>query len=129
MKEIIFSANAPDPIGPYSQAVRFGNLLFTSGQVALDASSGIMLQNSLSEEAHQVMKNLQTVLNAAGADFSQVVKTSIFLTDMAFFQEVNVVYGSYFPEGAYPARETVQVSALPRQARVEISMIACLPLL
>ncbi len=127
MKEIIFNQAAPDPIGPYSQAVRFGHMVFTSGQVALDAATGTMLQNNLQEEAHQVMKNLQLVLQASGAEFKHVVKTTIFLTDMAFFSEVNEVYGSYFPEGTFPARETVQVSALPRQARVEISMIACLP--
>lgn len=127
MKEIIFNQEAPDPIGPYSQATRFGNMVFTSGQVALDAATGTMLQNSLQEEAHQVMKNLKLVLNASGSEFGNVVKTTIFLTDMAFFGEVNQVYGSYFSEGTYPARETVQVSALPRGARVEISMIACLP--
>ncbi len=127
MKEIVFDASAPEPIGPYSQAVRFGNLLFTSGQVALVASTGEMKQESIEAEAHQVMQNLSVVLKAAGADFSHVLKTSIFLTDMAYFQEVNKVYGSFFAHQAYPARETVQVSALPRQARVEISMIACFP--
>lgn len=127
MKEIIFSTEAPNPIGPYSQAVRFGNMVFTSGQVALDAATGEMKQNSLEEEAHQVMNNLQLVLQASGVSFDHVVKTSIFLTDMAYFGAVNQVYGSYFSESAYPARETVQVAALPRQARVEISMIAILP--
>lgn len=124
-KQIIKSASAPDPIGPYSQAVRVGNLLFLSGQVAMDPESGELKMGSITEETAQIMKNLKTVLNAGGADFKNVVKTSIFLKDMSFFTEVNEEYGKYF-ESDYPARETVAVRELPRNVNVEISMIAAL---
>ncbi len=122
-KEIIKSDNAPEPIGPYSQAVKAGNLLFLSGQVAMDRESGQIKNANITEETAQVMKNLNTVLKAAGADFSNVVKTSIFLKDMAFFNEVNAEYGKYFTSD-FPARETVAVRSLPRDVNVEISMIA-----
>jgi 2-iminobutanoate/2-iminopropanoate deaminase len=117
------SASAPAPIGPYSQAILSGNTLYCSGQIALDASSGKMIQESIRHETEQVMKNLGEVLDEAGMTFDQVVKTTIFLSDLGDFSEMNSAYGSYF-KTHYPARETVQVSALPKGARVEISMIA-----
>jgi 2-iminobutanoate/2-iminopropanoate deaminase len=122
-KNIINTPQAPAPIGPYSQAIVSGNLVFISGQICIDPSTGELKQNDLQEETHQVMKNLEAILSAAGLDFNNVVKTTIFLTDMHRFVEVNEVYGKYF-EGNFPARETVQVSALPKFVNVEISMIA-----
>ena len=122
-KTIINASQAPEPIGPYSQAILAGNLLFISGQVCIDRTTGQLKNKDIQEETHQVMHNLKNILQNAGMGFSNVVKTSIFLTDMNRFAEVNEVYGKYF-EGAFPARETVQVSALPRFVNVEISMIA-----
>lgn len=124
-KQIIQTNNAPAPIGPYSQAVKAGNLLFVSGQVAFDPATGNLVMDTLQAEAHQVMKNLEAVLTEAGAGFDNVVKTTIFLSDMSLFAEVNEVYGSYFT-GDYPARETVAVKTLPRNVNVEISVIATL---
>jgi len=122
-KTIIHTQEAPAPIGPYSQAVQTGNLVFVSGQVALDPVTGEMHNQDLNTETYQVMKNLKAVLQAAGCDFSHVVKTTIFLSDMQLFGEVNEIYGSFF-EGNYPTRETVAVKGLPRNAHVEISVIA-----
>lgn len=122
-KKIIQTNDAPAPIGPYNQAVQSGSLLFISGQICIDPASGELKNKDLQEETHQVMKNLRSILSAAGTDFSKVVKTSIFLTDMNRFAEVNEIYGKYF-QGDFPARETVQVSALPKFVNVEISMIA-----
>lgn len=122
-KEIIYSENAPEPIGPYSQATKVGNMLFVSGQIAIDRPSGNMITGSIPEETHQVMKNLQSILNVADMDFSHVVKCSIFLTDMGNFPIVNEAYGSYFKSNP-PARETVEVSGLPKNVNVEISCIA-----
>jgi 2-iminobutanoate/2-iminopropanoate deaminase len=122
-KTIIHTADAPAPNGPYNQAVQAGNLVFVSGQVALDPISGDMNNSDLATETHQVLKNLKVVLNAAGCDFSHVVKTTIFLSDMQLFGQVNEIYGSYF-QGNYPARETVAVKGLPKNANVEISVIA-----
>lgn len=122
-KTIIQTDAAPAPIGPYSQAVKAGNMLFVSGQIAIDPKTGILNNADLSTETQQVMQNLSAVLTAAGMDFSNVVKTSIFLSDMSLFAAVNEVYGEYF-QGQYPARETVAVKGLPRDVRVEISMIA-----
>lgn len=124
-KQIINTTNAPAPIGPYNQSVKTGNLLFISGQIALVPGSGELLTSSVEEETHQVMKNLQAVLTEAGTDFSAIVKTTIFLTDMDLFVKVNEIYGSYF-SGDYPARETVAVKGLPKGVNVEISMIASL---
>ncbi|MBK8684500.1 MAG: Rid family detoxifying hydrolase [Chitinophagaceae bacterium] len=124
-KTIIQSEQAPAPIGPYSQAVQCGNLLFISGQIALIPGTDQLDQESLSTETHRVMKNLQAVLTQAGMTFAHVLKTSIFLTDMQFFTEVNQVYATYFSE-QFPARETVAVQGLPKGVRVEISMIASL---
>jgi 2-iminobutanoate/2-iminopropanoate deaminase len=125
MKTIIHTPHAPAPIGPYSQAVRAGDTLFLSGQIAINPSTGEYIPADVTTEAKQVMANLSATLQAAGADFSHVVKTSIFLADMADFQAVNAVYATHFA-GDFPARETVQVSVLPKNARVEISMIAWL---
>lgn len=122
-KTIINTPNAPAPIGPYSQAVQYGDTLYISGQVCIDPSSGNLNNKSLQDETHQVMNNLKAILKEAGMDFSNVIKTTIFLTDMKRFVELNEVYGQYFT-GNFPARETVQVSALPKFVNVEISMIA-----
>jgi 2-iminobutanoate/2-iminopropanoate deaminase len=123
-KKIITTDQAPAPIGPYSQAVQMGNFLFISGQVPINPATNTIEATDVSGEAVQVMKNLQAVLETAGYNFADVVKTTIFLTDMAYFPAVNEVYSQYF-EGNYPARETVAVKGLPRNVNVEISMIAC----
>lgn len=122
-KVIIQTDGAPAPIGPYSQAVKAGNLLFISGQVAINPVNNEIEAKTPAEEAEQVMKNLAAILEAAGTGFDQVVKTTIFLTDMSLFATVNEVYGKYF-SGHYPARETVAVKGLPKGVNVEISMIA-----
>ncbi len=125
MKKIIYTDKAPAPIGPYSQAVLSENMLFTSGQVAIDPeNNGELVLDNIEAETTQVMKNLKAVLNAADMDFAHVVKTTIFITDMNDFAKINSVYGSYFDEKNAPARETVQVSVLPKNVNVEISMIA-----
>ncbi len=122
-KEIINTNNAPAPIGPYSQAVKAGNLLFLSGQIALVPGTDNLVLENISDETHQVMKNLQAVLSEAGIGFDHIVKTTIFLSDMSLFGKVNEVYGQYL-SGNYPARETVAVKGLPKNVHVEISMIA-----
>jgi 2-iminobutanoate/2-iminopropanoate deaminase len=122
-KKIINTSDAPEPIGPYSQAVQAGNLLFISGQVAINPKNGLVEAKDIFEETHQVMHNLRALLNASGLDFDHVVKTTIFLTDMALFTSVNEIYGKYF-HGHFPARETVAVRGLPKNVNVEISMIA-----
>ncbi len=122
-KTIIKTSSAPAPIGPYNQAIVSGNMLFISGQICIDPSTGDLKNKDLQEETHQVMHNLKAILQEAGIDFNQVVKTTIFITDMNRFAEINEVYGKYFT-GDFPARETVQVSALPKFVNVEISMIA-----
>lgn len=122
-KQIINTPNAPAPIGPYNQAIKTGNLLFISGQTPLVPETGLMVEGDIAAEAHRVMQNLQAILTEAGMDFSHVVKTNIFLSDMALFAAVNEVYASYFTS-EYPARETVAVKGLPKGANVEISMVA-----
>ncbi len=122
-KQIINTNNAPAPIGPYSQAVRANGLVFLSGQVAFIPATGELELSSISAETHQVMKNLQALLDQAKISFEHVVKTTIFLSDMSLFAEVNAVYNTYF-SGDFPARETVAVKGLPRSVNVEISMIA-----
>ncbi len=122
-KKIVNTPQAPAPIGPYNQAVKAGGFLFISGQIALDPQSNLLIQGSIAEETHQVMKNLQAILQLEGLGFDQVVKTTIFLTDMALFAEVNEIYASYFTAD-HPARETVAVKGLPKNVNVEISMIA-----
>ncbi|MBW0160355.1 MAG: RidA family protein [Sediminibacterium sp. Gen4] len=126
-KQIIKTDKAPSPIGPYSQAVKANGMVFLSGQVAFDPASGELRIGDLQTETHQVMKNLAAVMEEAHITFEHVVKTSIFLSDMAHFAQVNEVYGSYF-KGDYPARETVAVKQLPRGVNVEISMIAVVDL-
>jgi 2-iminobutanoate/2-iminopropanoate deaminase len=123
MKTIINTNNAPAPIGPYSQAIKVGNTLYASGQIAIDPATGNLNTGDITSETHQVMKNIAAILNEVGMDFSNVVKTSIFLKDMNQFTAVNETYGSYFSAN-YPARETVQVSRLPKDVNVEISVIA-----
>ncbi len=120
-KKIINTSNAPSPIGPYNQAVIVNGTIYISGQICIDPSTGQLKNKDIQEETHQVMKNLKNILQDAGFNFSHVVKTTIFITDMNRFGEVNEVYGKYF-EGDFPARETVQVSALPKFVNVEISM-------
>ena len=122
-KEVVYSPNAPEPIGPYSQAIKAGNMLFISGQVAIQKPSGDLVIGNIIDETHQVMKNLSEILKSAGMDFSHVSKSTIFLKDMNNFPKVNEVYGSYFKDMP-PARETVEVSRLPKDVNVEISCIA-----
>lgn len=123
MKTIINTNNAPAPIGPYNQAVVTGNLIFVSGQIPMDAATGEIISSDIKAETKKVMENIEAILTEAGSDFDQIIKTSIFLTDMQSFAQVNEVYGSYFTAN-FPARETVQVSALPKGVNVEISVIA-----
>jgi len=123
LKQIITTKNAPAPIGPYNQAVKMGNLLFVSGQVAIKPSTNDLANTDIIEETHQVMQNLKSILAEAGMDFSNIVKTTIFLSDMELFGQVNEIYAKYF-DGNFPARETVAVKGLPKNANVEISVIA-----
>jgi 2-iminobutanoate/2-iminopropanoate deaminase len=122
-KSVVYSEYAPEPIGPYSQAIQSGNMLFVSGQIAIDRITGNLVTDNIPDETHQVMKNLEAVLKAAGMNFSHVVKCSIFLKDMNNFPVVNEIYGQYFASSP-PARETVEVSRLPKDVNVEISCIA-----
>ncbi|HEX6225350.1 MAG TPA: RidA family protein [Chryseolinea sp.] len=122
-KTVVYSDKAPEPIGPYSQAISVGNMLFVSGQVAIQKSSGTIITSTIESETIQVMTNLNEILVAAGMDFNHVVKTTIFLKDMNNFPKVNETYGKYFQQ-APPARETVEVSRLPKDVNVEISCIA-----
>jgi len=124
MKKIYNTSNAPSPLGPYNQAVMVGNMFFTSGQIAINSKSGELVINNVKDETKQVMENLKAVLNTANLDFTNVVKTSIFITSMNDFNDINDVYGSYFENGQEPARETVEVAKLPAGVNVEISMIA-----
>jgi|SRR6185503_2058608 len=123
MKTIINTNNAPAPIGPYSQAVIAGGLLFVSGQIAMNPVNGELILDDIKTETRQVMENIKAILTEAGLDFSHVVKTSIFLKDMQHFAQVNEVYGAYFTTD-FPARETVQVAALPKNVNVEITVTA-----
>lgn len=123
-KTIIRTDKAPLPIGPYNQAVLAGNLLFVSGQIALTPDTGELVVNEIQAETNRVMENIARILEAAGLDFRHVVKSTIFLTEIGNFATVNKVYGEYFDEKTAPARETVQVSKLPKNANVEISVIA-----
>ncbi len=123
MKKIIKTQNAPAPIGPYNQAVLSGDMLFISGQIALIPGTSDLANADITLETNQVMKNLKAILAEAAMDFGNVVKTTIFLSDMELFAKVNEIYGSYFVVD-YPARETVAVKGLPKNVNVEISMIA-----
>ena len=124
MKKIIKTSNAPKPIGPYNQAIITNNLLFISGQVAFDPKTDTLVLDNIENETKQVMENLKAILESVNATFENVVKTTIFLSDMDNFTKVNGVYGSYFNEDTAPARETVEVAGLPKDVNVEISMIA-----
>ena len=123
-KIIINTENAPAPIGPYNQAIKIGNILYISGQVAIDPSNSNLVKSSIKDETHQVMRNLSAILDEAQMDFTNVVKTTIFLSDMSYFKEVNTIYGSYLKDGEEPARETIAVKTLPKEVNIEISMIA-----
>ena len=124
MKKIIKTSKAPAPIGPYNQAILSGNTLYTSGQIAIDPSTGKLKVGTIEEETTLVMENMKAVLAAAEMTFDNVIKTSIFISDMANFSEINSIYGQYFNEDTAPARETVEVANLPKYVNVEISMIA-----
>ncbi|WP_299120354.1 RidA family protein [uncultured Tenacibaculum sp.] len=124
MKKIITTTKAPAPIGPYNQAVLSGNTLYTSGQIAINPETGELVQDSIEAETKQVMENMKEVLAAAEMTFENVVKTSIFISDMHNFSKINAVYAEYFDENTAPARETVEVANLPKFVNVEISMIA-----
>ncbi len=123
MKTVINTNNAPAPIGPYSQAIAAGNFVFISGQVAIDPSTGNLVMDDIKTETKQVMENIKAILTEAGIGFGNIVKTSIFLMDMANFAQVNDVYGTYFTDN-FPARETIQVAGLPKGVNVEISVTA-----
>ena len=122
-KNVVYSADAPEPIGPYSQGILAGKFLFVSGQIGFDKTTNSLVTNDIHQETHMVMKNLRAILKAGGMDFSNVVKCTIFLKDMNNFPKVNETYGSYFTT-APPARETVEVARLPKDVNVEISCIA-----
>lgn len=124
-RKSITTAKAPSAIGPYSQAISTGDLVFISGQLPIDPASGILIDDTISVRTHQVLRNLKAIAEEAGGDLGQVVKTTIFLTDLADFKEVNTVYGQYFPSSP-PARSTVQVAALPLGSNIEIEAILLL---
>ncbi len=124
MKKIIYTEKSPAPIGPYNQAVLIGNLLYTSGQIAIDPLNGELVTADIEKETKQVMENLKSILEAAEMTFENVIKSTIYITNMEDFTKINIVYGSYFNEKTAPARETVQVAALPKKVNIEISVIA-----
>ena len=124
MKKAINTNKAPLPVGPYNQAVMVKNTLYISGQVALNPTNNELIQGSIDEESHQIMKNIESILKEAGLDFKNVVRSKIYLTDMSNFSKVNEVYGSYFEKGHEPARTTIEVNGLPLDVDVEIDMIA-----
>ena len=123
MKQVINTKHAPAPIGPYNQAIRTGNMVFISGQIALNPETGKLETGNVNDETKRVMENLKAILSEAGLTFDHVIKTSIFLSDMGLFAQVNEIYGSYFTSD-FPARETVAVAGLPKGVNVEISVIA-----
>lgn len=123
-KQIIFTKNAPAPIGPYNQAILLDNTLYVSGQIPIDPKTGSLIQGDITTQTELVMKNLKAVLKAADMNFDQVVKCSIFISNMDQFSQINEVYGRFFNEDTAPARETVQVSRLPKDVDIEISLIA-----
>lgn len=124
MKKIIFTDKAPEPIGPYNQAILVGNMLYTSGQIAINPATNELVLDNIETETKQVMENLKAVLEAAEMTFENVIKVSIFISDMNDFSKINTIYGAYFKEATAPARETVQVAGLPKNVNVEISAIA-----
>ena len=126
MKQIINTPNAPAPIGPYNQSVAFNGLLFISGQIAIDPPTGQLMLGSIEEETHRVLQNLRAILEAGGSSLEKVLKATVFVKDMNQFGRINAVYGEYFKPEFAPARETVQVSELPKFVNIEISVIAAL---
>lgn len=126
MKQIINTADAPAPIGPYNQSVAFNGMLFVSGQIALDPAGGDLVLDSIEAETHQVLRNLNAILEAAGSDLTKVLKATVFVKDMNLFSRINAVYGEYFKPEFAPARELVQVSELPKFVNIEISVIAAI---
>ncbi len=122
MKNIIYSENVPKPIGPYSQAVEIDNLVFLSGQIGIDPKTGNIVQGGIASETRQVMNNIRAVLEEANLSFENVIKVTIFLTNLTVFNEVNQIYGEYFTED-FPARSTIEVQALPKGAKIEIEVI------
>jgi 2-iminobutanoate/2-iminopropanoate deaminase len=124
MKKEIITKNAPEPIGPYNQAIVANNMLYTSGQIAINLETGKLIDADIEEETKLVMQHLSAILKAANTDFSKVIKTSIFIKNMNDFAKINAVYSSYFENTIAPARETVEVARLPKDAHVEISLIA-----
>ena len=124
MKEIIITPNAPAPVGPYNQAVKAGTTLYISGQIAINPANGELIQDTIEEETHQVMKNLGAILDTAGMSYENVVKASVFVKDMHMYGRINAVYAEYFNEDTAPARELVEVANLPKFVNVEISVIA-----
>ena len=124
MKKIINTAKAPAPVGPYNQSVRFGDMLLVSGQIAIDPSTGNLVEGSIEEETEQVMKNLEAILTEAGLTFEEVLKCSVFVSDMHNYSRINAVYAKYFNEDTAPARELVEVANLPKFVNIEISLIA-----
>lgn len=124
MKKVIFTEKAPAPIGPYNQAILVGNTLYTSGQIAIDPVTNVLVLDSIEEETKLVMENLKAILEAADLTFEHAIKATIFISDMANFARINSVYGSYFDVATAPARETVQVACLPKNVNVEISLVA-----
>ena len=124
MKEIIITPNAPAPVGPYNQAVKAGSTLYISGQIAINPANGELIQDTIEEETHQVMKNLGAILDTAGMSYENVVKASVFVKDMHMYGRINAVYAEYFNEDTAPARELVEVANLPKFVNVEISVIA-----
>lgn len=126
MKQIINTTNAPAPVGPYNQATAHNGVLYVSGQIALDAASGELLTRTIEEETHQVMKNLQAILTEAGLTFDDVLKCSVFVSDMNNYSRINAVYAEYFQEDTAPARELVEVANLPKFVNIEISLMAAM---
>jgi len=126
MKQIIYTPDAPAPVGPYSQAIVHQGTLYVSGQIAIEPASGELMTRTIEEETHQVMKNLQAVLKAAGITFEEVIKCSVFVSDMNNYGRINAVYGEYFNEATAPARELVEVANLPKFVNIEILLIAAI---
>ncbi len=124
MKKIIQSDNAPAPVGPYSQAISYNGMLFASGQIAIDPSTGDLVTDTIEAETHQVMKNIQAILTAADMTFENIIKCSVFVSDMNMYSRINAVYAEYFNEDTAPARELVEVANLPKFVNIEISIIA-----
>lgn len=124
MKKSVYTKKAPEALGPYSQANIAGNLIFTSGQIALNPETGEMVSGGIKEQTERVLKNIKSVLEAAGSNMDKVIKTTVFLKDMNDFAEMNSVYGEFFKEGEYPSRSAIEVAKLPKDALVEIEVIA-----